>query len=260
MYPFWLEIAPFQIGSYEIGGFRAPTFGPMVVLAFLVAYWVLKKEFIRKSIDPELASSILTAAIVGGWVGAKLYFVLFEVPAGAGFTGLISALFSGSGLTWYGGFLVATVWIVWLTKRRGVSVRAVADAAGMGLANGYGVGRIGCQLAGDGDYGIPTDLPWGRAYPNGVVPTLETVHPAPVYETLAGAAIFGVLWKLRKRLAVPGMLFCLYLVLSGVARFSVEIIRLNPIVMFGFTEAQLISLALVDVGVVGVLCLSRRRV
>ena len=98
------------------------------------------------------------------------------------------------------------------------------------------------------------------AYPNGVVPTMETVHPAPVYETLAGAAIFGVLWKLRTRLAVPGMLFCLYLVLSGVARFSVEIIRLNPIVMFGFTEAQLISLALVAVGVVGVLCLSRRRV
>jgi len=77
MYPFWLEIDPFQIGPYEIGGFQAPTFGPMVVMAFLVAYWVLKKEFIRKAIDPELASSMLTAAIVGGLVGAKLYFVAF---------------------------------------------------------------------------------------------------------------------------------------------------------------------------------------
>jgi len=258
MYPFWLEIDPFQIGPYEIGGFQAPTFGPMVVMAFLVAYWVLKKEFIRKAIDPELASSMLTAAIVGGLVGAKLYFVAFEVPAGAGLTGMISALFSGSGLTWYGGFLVAAVSIVWLVRRRGVSVLEVADAAGMGLAIGYGIGRIGCQLAGDGDYGIPTDLPWGMAYPNGVVPTLQKVHPAPVYETLAGVAMFRILWSLRTRLTTPGMLFFLYLILSGVARFCVEFIRLNPIVMFGFTGAQLISLLLMVVGVVGMLYLSRR--
>ena len=248
MYPYWLEI----------GSFKAPTFGPMVVLGFLTAYWVIKKELTRRNIDPDLASSILTAGIVGGLVGAKLYFVLFEVPSGAGLTGMLKAVFSGSGLTWYGGFLVATTAIIWVVRRRGVSVLHVADAAGMGLAIGYGVGRIGCQLAGDGDYGIPTDLPWAMAYPDGVVPTLEQVHPAPVYETLAGAAIFGVLWSVRTRLSTPGILFCLYLIMAGLSRFLVEFIRLNPIVMFGYTGAQLISMALIATGIAGILYLSRR--
>ena len=133
----------------------------------------------------------------------------------------------------------------------------MADAVGIGLAIGYAIGRIGCQLAGDGDYGVPTDLPWGMAYPEGVVPTLEIVHPAPVYETLMGLATFGVLWSTRMRLAVPGTLFSLYLVLSGVARFAVEFIRLNPVVAWGLTGAQLISLALVAVGIAGLIYLPR---
>ena len=251
MYPYWLEI------EWPIA-FKAPTFGPMVVLAFLTAYWVIKKELARRSFDAELASSILTAAIVGGLVGAKLYFVLFEVPSGAGLTGVLRAVFSGSGLTWYGGFLLATAAIIWVVRRRGVPVLHVADAAGMGLAIGYGVGRIGCQLAGDGDYGIPTDLPWGMAYPDGVVPTMAKVHPAPVYETLAGAAIFSILWALRTRLKTPGMLFSLYLIMAGLSRFLVEMIRLNPVVMYGYTGAQLISMALIATGIVGVLYLNWR--
>ena len=260
MYPFWLEIDAFELGPFELGPFNAPTFGPMVVLGFLAAYWVLKKEFIRKSIDPELASSILTAGIVGGLVGAKLYFAMFEVPDGVGLAGMMSALFSGSGLTWYGGFVLATVSIVWVVKRRGVPFLVVADAGGMGLAIGYGIGRIGCQLAGDGDYGIPTDLPWGMAYPPpAVVPTFEKVHPTPVYETLAGAATFGMLWLLRTKLATPGILFSLYLILAGGARFLVEFIRQKQIVVFGLTDAQWISLLLIATGVTLVLYLRRER-
>lgn len=240
MYPYWLEI----------GSFKAPTFGPMVVLGFLVAYFVIKREFIRKEIDPELASSLITGAILGGLAGAKLYFVLFELPAGATWSDSIGALFSGSGLTWHGGLTVAAFVVIWLIRRHGAPLMLSADAIGMGMAIGYGIGRIGCQLAGDGDYGGPTDLPWGMAYPVGVVPTLEKVHPAPLYETLMGGAIFAFLWNTRKHLRIPGVSFCLYLILSGIARFAVEIIRLNPRVFAGYTAAQLVSAGLIIIGVV----------
>lgn len=238
MYPF----------LFEIGSFRLPTFGLMVALGFLAALWVLQRELPRRGFDEELGSSIITAGMLGGLVGAKLYFVLFEMP-GATWSETSSALFSGSGLTWYGGFVVAALAIYWILKKRGVPFLPVADACGMALALGYGIGRIGCQLAGDGDYGVPTDLPWGMAYPDGVVPTLQRVHPAPVYETLLGLLIFAVLWRLRVRWEpTPGRLFSLYLVLAGAARFGVEIIRINPDVFWGLSAAQLISLAMVAGG------------
>lgn len=238
MYPF----------LFEIGSFRLPTFGLMVALGFLAALWVLQRELPRRGFDEELGSSIITAGMIGGLVGAKVYFVLFEMP-GATWGETFAALFSGSGLTWYGGFVVAAIAIYAMMQKRGVPFLPVADACGMGLAIGYAIGRIGCQLAGDGDYGVPTDLPWGMAYPDGVVPTLEKVHPAPVYETLLGLAIFAVLWRLRQRFTTPGTLFCLYLVLAGSARFGVEIIRLNPHVLWGLSAAQLISLVMIAGGI-----------
>ena len=249
MYPYWLEI----------GGFRLPTFGPMVVLGFLAAHFFIKKELQRKGADPELASSIITAAILGGLGGAKLYFVLFELPAQASWGDFFGAVFSGSGLTWYGGFVVGAAAIVWVIRRHGIPLASTADAIGIGLAIGYGIGRIGCQLAGDGDYGVPTDLPWGMAYPNGVVPTLEKVHPAPVYETLMGLATFGVLWSTRKRILIPGLSFYLYLIMTGIARLAVEFVRLNPKVLWGFTPAQIISVVLMGVGVAGIAYLLRSK-
>ena len=143
---------------------------------------------------------------------------------------------------------MAAAAIAYQVRRRGAPVLQVADAAGLALALGYAIGRIGCQLAGDGDYGTPTDLPWAMAYPNGVVPTIEKVHPAPVYETLSHLGIFALLWATRKKIAIPGLSFCLYLVLAGVARFAVEIVRLNPRVLWGLSEAQLISIVMVVVG------------
>ena len=250
MYPYWLEI----------GGFRLPTFGPMVVLGFLSAHLVIKNELARRGIDPELSTNLITAAILGGLAGAKLYFVLFEMPDGSTWGETVGAMFSGSGLTWHGGFLVATAAVIWMIRRHAAPLPAAADAIGMGLALGYGIGRIGCQLAGDGDYGVPTDLPWGMAYPEGVVPTTEIVHPAPVYETLLGVATFGLLWRLRRSLERrPGLLFCVYLVLAGAGRFGVETIRLNPPVLWGLTGAQVFSLVLAAVGIgVGIRLLSRQ--
>jgi phosphatidylglycerol:prolipoprotein diacylglycerol transferase len=238
MYPYLAEIGPVTIGS----------FGVMVALAFVSALLVLKAEFRRQGIETELAESLITGAMIGGLVGAKLYYVLFETPQEYTWRQTLDVLFSGSGVTFYGGFAVAAVVVIVIIRRRGVPIAPVADAIGMALALAYAVGRIGCQLAGDGDYGGPTDLPWAMAYPDGVVPTVELVHPAPVYETIMGLAIFSLLWATRRSISTPGFSFCLYLVLSGVARFAVEFVRINPPVAGSLTGAQLISLCLILVG------------
>ena len=116
-----------------------------------------------------------------------------------------------------------------------------------GLAIGYAIGRIGCQLSGDGDYGIPWDGPWAMAYPHGTEPTTVTVHPTPIYETIAMGLVAYALWRLRDRLR-PGLLFALYLVLAGAERFLVEFIRRNDDVALGLTQAQLLSVAMMLVG------------
>jgi phosphatidylglycerol:prolipoprotein diacylglycerol transferase len=241
MYPYLFEIGPFTIAS----------FGTMVALGFLSALLVLKKELVRKGIDGDLAGSIITASMLGGLAGAKLYFILFETPPHTSWEQTFGAVFSGGGLTWYGGFIVAAAVTCWIIRRRGAPFLQVADSMGPALALGYAIGRIGCQLAGDGDYGVPSSLPWAMAYPDGVVPTLEKVHPAPVYETLTGLGIFALLWSTRERLTIPGLSFCLYLVLAGVARFLVEFIRINPKVLWGLTDAQLLSFVMVVAGVAG---------
>ena len=248
MYPHLLEIGPLTIHSY----------GAMVALGFLVALRLLNLELQRQGINSDLGSALITAGMVGGLVGAKLYFVFFETPPSPTWGETLGSVFSGSGLTWHGGFIVAAAAAVWVIRRRRAPLLPVADALGIALALGYAIGRIGCQLAGDGDYGVPTDLPWGMAYPDGVVPTLDRVHPTPVYETLVGLAIFALLWSVRQRLQVPGLTFCLYLILAGLARFAVEFIRLNPRVLWGLSDAQLVSLVMVVGGGVGVALLLRR--
>ena len=248
MYPYWLEI----------GSLRLPTFGPMVVLGFLAGHFFIKKELQRKGIDADLAGSIITAGILGGLGGAKLYFVLFELSSQATWGEFFGAVFSGSGLTFYGGFVIGAAAVIWVVRRSGAPLGATADTLGIGLSIGYAIGRIGCQLAGDGDYGIPTDVPWGMAYPEGVVPTFQNVHPTPVYETLMGLATFGILWGTRKRIQTPGLSLFLYLIMTGLARFSVEFLRLNPKVLWGYTAAQTISVILMLVGAGGVIYLRRR--
>ena len=251
MYPYLFEIGPVTIPYlFEIGPVTINSFGAMVALGFISALYILKIDFKRKGLDEELGSSIITTAMVGGLVGAKLYFVIFETPPDQDWAQIIDLTFSGYGLTWYGGFVVAMAGGLWQVRRYGAPLGQVVDSVGIALAVGYAVGRIGCQLAGDGDYGIPTDLPWAMAYPNGVVPTFEKVHPAPVYETLSHLAIGALLWALRTRIQLPGLVFGLYMVLAGFARLMVEFIRLNPRVLWGFSEAQLISIALIVLGLV----------
>ena len=241
MYPYLVEIGPLTIASY----------GTMVALGFLTGLHVLNKELERKGLDPALGSRLSTTAFLGGLIGAKLYYALFEAPPAQTCRQVVQTLFSGSGLTWYGGVILAALAGIWVVKRHGVPLVPVLDAIAPAVAIGYAIGRIGCQLAGDGCYGVPTDLPWGMSYPNGVVPTVEKVHPTPVYETLMGLVTFVFLWGTRKRLRRPGLPVCLYLMLAGLARFLVEFIRLNPRVLWGLSDAQLISLAAMGAGLLG---------
>ncbi len=244
MYPILFEIGPIRIAS----------FGLMMLLGFLTGRYLLKRELIRKGFDPDLTDSIVLSTMVGGIGGAKLFYLfenldfLYRDPIGM--------IFSGSGLTWYGGLIGGAAAVLWTLHRYGHLRWEIPDAMVPSLIAGYFFGRGGCQLAGDGDYGLPSDLPWAMAYPNGTVPTLDRVHPAPVYEMLEMAILFAILWRLRTRIQTPGVLLCVYLILAGAARFAVEFIRLNPKVSLGLTLYQWISLALI---VGGALYTSRLR-
>jgi phosphatidylglycerol:prolipoprotein diacylglycerol transferase len=162
---------------------------------------------------------------------------------------LLGNVFSGSGLVWFGGLLGGAIGVCLWARWRGFLEARMFDAAAPGLAIGYAVGRIGCQLSGDGDYGTATDAPWGMAYPDGTEPTQVDVHPTPVFETLAMGLTALVLWNLRDRLP-PGGLFGLYLVLAGLERLLIEFVRRNDDVVAGLTQPQLVSIGLMVLGTI----------
>ena len=197
---------------------------------------------------------ILFAALIGGLVGARGYYLLQNHSQLS-----LGDVFGGSGLIWYGGLLGGTVTVLVWARRRDFLSLQLLDLAAPGLALGYAIGRIGCQVSGDGDYGKPSDLPWAMGYPKGTVPTDPgvTVHPTPIYETVTMGLVALLLWQLRDRVR-PGILFALYLVLAGVERFLVEFIRRNEDVALGLTAAQLESLVMFVVGSVWLAIVARR--
>jgi phosphatidylglycerol:prolipoprotein diacylglycerol transferase len=164
----------------------------------------------------------------------------------------IEMIFTGSGFVWYGGFVGGALAVSWVIRRNRLPWLITVDCIAPALALGHAIGRIGCQLAGDGDWGIVSDLPWAMAYPNAIIgwpyPAGVRVHPTPLYECLAYAGVFGILWSLRKRPRPDGTLFWLYLLLAPAARFGIEFVRTNPPVLAGLSQAQLFSLALVAIG------------
>jgi phosphatidylglycerol:prolipoprotein diacylglycerol transferase len=187
------------------------------------------------------------AALLGGLIGSRVDYIVQNWATAS--QDLLGSLFSGSGLVWFGGAVGGAVGVILWARWRGYLGRELLDVAAVPLALGYAIGRIGCQLSGDGDYGKDSDLPWAMGYPNGTVPTDpgQTVHPTPVYETLTMGLVALGLWRLRDRLA-PGQLFGLYLVLAGTERFLVEFLRLNDPVLVGLTLAQLVSLVMIVAG------------
>lgn len=239
----------------SIGPIELKTFGLMFGLAFVVCGAVVARRLRELDKPVDWAYEMVFAALIGGLIGARLYWI------GANWDeaqdDLFGTIFSGSGLTWFGGALGGALAVILWARWRGWLGLQLLDTAAPALAIGYAIGRVGCQLSGDGDYGEPTDLPWAMAYPDGVVPTDEEVHPTPIYETLTMGLAALLLWRLRDALR-PGALFALYLVIAGLERFLVEFIRRNEAVLLGLTEAQLTSLLMLAGGAVWLGVLARR--
>jgi phosphatidylglycerol:prolipoprotein diacylglycerol transferase len=272
---YWRALIPF----FHIGWFTIPTFGLMVACAMVAAYFVLRADLVRRGIAPGSASAqaemFIAIPCVAGIAGAKIYHVL-QSPREL-FADPLGQIFSGYGFAWFGGLLAGFAAFVWLARRQKIPLLEMLDAGSPAAALGYGIGRIGCLLSGDGDYGVPTSLPWGMRFPDGLVPTNERVHPTPIYEFIVACWIAWWLWRLGSRQLVAssgaglmprarkhrvaakgratkagplprGCVFAAYLVLTGAARFLVEFIRINPRSFLGMSNAQAASAISVIVG------------
>jgi phosphatidylglycerol---prolipoprotein diacylglyceryl transferase len=240
----------------HIGPLTLQTFGLMFSLAFIAAGALVAKRLSELGKPVDWAYEISFAALAGGFIGARVYFMAQNWDDVK--DDFFGSVFSGEGLVWYGGAIGGAVAVVAWAWWRGFLGLALLDLCAPALALGYAIGRVGCQLSGDGDYGTASDLPWAMSYPDGTVPTDQQVHPTPVYETLAMGLAAWVLWQLRDRLR-PGMLFALYLVLAGMERFLVEFVRRNDEVVGGLTTPQLVSLGMMVVGALWLTLASRRR-
>jgi phosphatidylglycerol:prolipoprotein diacylglycerol transferase len=240
MHPVILRLGPVTIYSY----------GLMMALAFLTAAHLTGKELTRKGLPGEAASTMMFWAAVGGLIGARLLAIMddwqafLEEP--------LHTIFSGAGFVFFGGLIGGFLAVTWTIRRNRLPWLVTVDCIAPGLVLAHAIGRIGCELAGDGDWGRVTTLPWGQAYPNAIIgwhyPPGVRVHPAPLYECIAYVAVFAFLWSIRKRPHRDGTLFWWYLVLASTARLLIEFVRINPEVALGLTEAQLISIGLIAVG------------
>ena len=182
-------------------------------------------------------------------------------------------IFSQYGFAWFGGLIAGFAAYAWLASMRRIPLLTMLDAGSPAAALGYGIGRIGCLLSGDGDYGTPTSLPWGMSFPNGLVPTTARVHPTPIYEFIAACFIAWWLWRYgRKQIsalalnthkpaAQAGLVFAAYLALTGLERFLVEFIRINPRSFLGMSNAQAAGLlsSLLELRCGGVCSIRRSR-
>jgi phosphatidylglycerol:prolipoprotein diacylglycerol transferase len=231
--------------EFSIGPLDLQAFGLAMALGFLSAGLIASKRLGEIGKPREWAYEMIFAALIGGLLGSRIDYLIQEWDEVSG--DLLGNLFSGSGLVWFGGLIGGALGVILWAWWRGWLRWRMFDTACVPLAIGYAIGRVGCQLAGDGDYGTESDLPWAMAYPDGTVSTTDEVHPTPIYETLAMGLGALVLWNLRDRFA-PGVLFGLYLILAGGERFLVEIVRRNDSVVGGLTQPQLISLVLVALG------------
>ncbi len=268
-FPHWIPL---------LGGQPLTSFGVMMLLAFLTAAYVTRSEMARLDEDPEKVWDLVFMAVIGGILGAKTYYILLNYHQL--FTDPKQLIFSRGGLVWYGGFGLATVLVIWEIRRQKLPVPKTADAVAPALAIAYAVGRIGCFLVGD-DYGRPTDSWLGIRFPKGNPPTTVTdlhqyfgitvdstlvhkfgevvpVYPTELFEVALSTLIFLFLWRIRRHHHRPGWLFMVWLTLAGTERFLVEFLRAKDDRFIGiFTLAQMISVVVIAVGVVGTVRLRR---
>jgi phosphatidylglycerol---prolipoprotein diacylglyceryl transferase len=250
VYPFILHLGPLELTGY----------GLMMMVAFLMAGWAIQLDLRSRGLDEDYAADIIIAGVIGGLIGAKLWYVFL--------TGEADALFRRGGFVWYGGLIGAFLAIALNGWRRRVPVRFTMDICAAPLALGYGLGRVGCFLVGD-DYGVASNLPWAMKFPAGLPPTtvanlqamhvqfpagtdptqIVSVHPTQIYETLAMMLVFWWLWRRRIHSHATGWLFACYFLLGGLERFLVEFVRAKDDRLLGpFTLAQLFSVLLMMLG------------
>lgn len=243
MIPTLLEIGPLPIRS----------FGLMVALALIVGSIRLAKSFVVYGVRPELAERYVMVAGVSGIIGARLWYMVEDWQRTK--YDFFGTLTSSAGFTFYGGFIVAAVAVIIAARRDGTPLTKLLDALGPCLAVGYAIGRLGCQLSGDGDYGVTTNSWWGMSYSTGVVPTLpgELVYPTPLFESsLAVLVLLAVVYVERSSyiLRQPMQRFGVYLFFISIERFIVEFLRVNERVLGPLSEAQVISSAFILIGAV----------
>lgn len=253
VYPFNLQLGPLPITGYGI----------MLMVAFLMGGWLIDQDLRRRGWQHDYAADITVAAVIGGVIGAKLWFVAA--------TGDPASLFTRGGLVWYGGFIGGSLAVLANGRRLGVPLRWTCQLTAPALPAAYALGRIGCFLVGD-DYGRPTSLPWGVTFPQGIPPTtagnfaaefgvplapgvspetLVAVHPTQLYEAALMIGVFMLLWRLRNNGKPAGWLFGLYLALAGTERFLVEFLRAKADrLAVGLTVAQFTALGMVVLGAV----------
>jgi phosphatidylglycerol:prolipoprotein diacylglycerol transferase len=239
----------------NLGPITLQTFGLMFALAFLAAGALVARRFTELGRPPDWAYEMTFSALAGGIVGARVYYLVENWSEVS--DDLLGNIFSGSGLVWYGGAIGGAIAVVIWAWYRGFLGLALLDLAAPALALGYAIGRCGCQLSGDGDYGKAWDGPWAMSYPDGTVPTDEPVHPTPVYETLAMGLGAYLLWQLRDRFRT-GILFAIYLVYAGTERLLVEFVRRNEEALLGLTQAQLESIVMIAAGSLWIFLVRRR--
>jgi phosphatidylglycerol:prolipoprotein diacylglycerol transferase len=242
----------------HIGPLSIPTFGLMLWLAMVAAAFILDRNFRRAGISADAMTMVVVAG-VAGIVGAKLWHVL-DTPSEFREQGW-RVLIDTAGFAWFGGLVGGISALVFQAWRARIGGLRILDLAAPAAAIGYGIGRIGCFLSGDGCYGIPTSLPWGMSFPTGIVPTAPfvRVHPTPLYELAAGLAIGLWLWFRGGKPRPLGGILGEYLVLSGTARFLVEFVRRNPKILWGLSNAQLASAGTVIAGVAILIWAATRR-
>jgi len=255
----------------RIGNFSISTYGVLVALAALTAGWVAARGFRERGVDPDEAWRLLGFGLAGGFVGARLYYVMLH--------GDPSALFARAGFVWYGGLIGGTVAVLFAARTHHLPLGPLPDAFAPALALGHAIGRVGCFFSGD-SYGLPSTLPWAVAFARGAPPStagalrqqfgvslpanipddqLIAVHPTMLYSALALVAIFALLWSQRRRRMPAGALFGVYLVAAGLERFLVEFLRAkDDRLLWGFTTAQAIAAVSIIVGVVWLVVVRRK--
>ena len=256
MYPILFEFGPFIISS----------FGVMMVIAFLLGNYLLRRDVAAQGYDPIIAEDITFRAAIGGILGAKVYYLIETIPTGqaadnvSGLIEIIAGIFTlsggriaagiqnfGAGLVFLGGLIGGVAAISWYVYRKKLNWLEIADLAVPFLVLGHGIGRIGCFLVGD-DYGIASNLPWAIAFPKGLPPTDITVHPTQLYEMAAYFSIFFYLRYRKRNQQFKGEIMFEYLFLGGFARFMVEFIRTNTKYLFDLSGAQYLSILMMGIG------------